>query len=123
MGLIPDLTTTFDDGEGLQVSTDASSLDFLQAVYRNPEVQLPVRMRAAGMALPFESPKLAVVATINGGDFAGQLDKAIERSSRVMKTIDHQPTQPPSTAALSSSEPMTSNGHKPSVPDRRYRRW
>jgi hypothetical protein len=50
MGLIPDLTTTFDDGEGLQVSTDASSLDFLQAVYRNPEVQLPVRMRAAGMA-------------------------------------------------------------------------
>src|SRR5262245_58102065 len=99
---------------------DVTSLKFLQTIYRNPEVPLPVRMRAAGMALPFESPKLAVVATLTAGDFADQLDKAIERSSRVMKTIDHQP--PPSTVtALSSDDtkPTTSNGHKPSVPDRR----
>ena len=101
---------------------DVTSLRFLQTIYRNPEVPLPVRMRAAGMALPFESPKLAVVTTLNAGDFADQLDRAIERSSRVMKTIEHQPTQPPSTvAALSDTEP--SNGHKPSVPDRGYRRW
>ena len=31
---------------------------------------LSVRMRAAIEALPFELPKLAVTATVNGGDFA-----------------------------------------------------
>ena len=106
------------------VEEDVTSLRFLQTIYRNPEVPLPVRMRAAGMALPFESPKLAVVTTLNAGDFADQLDRAIERSSRVMKTI--QPThidQPSTVAALSSSDSKPTNGHKPSVPDRRYRRW
>jgi hypothetical protein len=41
-------------------------------------------MRAAIAAIQFEHPKLTVTATVNGGDFAVQLDQAIERSRRVM---------------------------------------
>ena len=115
--------------QAIELEPDGTSLTLLQKVYRNSTIPLVARMRAAIAALPFESPKLAVVATLTEGDFADQLDRAIERSSRVMKTIDHQPTQllPSSVAALSSdTKPttvQTSNGHKLSVPDRRYRRW
>ena len=108
--------------QAIELEPNATSLTLLQKVYRNSTIPLVTRMRAATACLPHEHPKLAVITTLNAGDFADQLDRAIERSSRVMKTIEHQPTQPPSTvAALSDTEP--SNGHKPSVPDRGYRRW
>jgi DNA-binding phage protein len=41
-------------------------------------------MRAAGMALPHEHPKLAVTAMVDGNnDFVAQLDRAVERSRKV----------------------------------------
>jgi hypothetical protein len=59
-----------------------TALDLLQAVYRSLQQPLSVRMRAAAMALPFESPKLAVIATntMSGERFAELLDRAIARS-------------------------------------------
>jgi hypothetical protein len=80
-------------GEVVELEPEEDSLALLQAVYRNPDQPLHTRMRAAAMALPFERPKLAVTATINGGDFAERLDKAIERSrnSRNGVVIEHQP--------------------------------
>jgi len=100
-----------------------TSLKFLQTIYRNPEVPLPVRMRAAMAALQFEHPKLAVTATIEGGDFAEKLEQAVERSRKV---IEAKPMiEGNVTANVSSNTPhvQPSNGHRPSVPDRRYRRW
>jgi hypothetical protein len=58
-----------------------NALGFLQAIYRDRQVQLPVRMRAAIEALPFESPKLSATAVFPAGeDFAAMLDRAIQGS-------------------------------------------
>ena len=64
----------------------ANALDFLQSIYRNPLQPLPVRIRAAVEALPFESPKLSATAVLTAADFADRLEKAIARSG--VKMID-----------------------------------
>ncbi|MGB8555301.1 MAG: hypothetical protein WCD73_18430 [Pseudolabrys sp.] len=98
-------------------------LKFLQTIYRNPEVPLPVRMKAAAIAIEYELPRLAVTATVNSDDFAIQLDRAIERS----RMIEAKPITNV-TASASASNPtrpqvQVSNGGKPTIVDRRYRRW
>jgi hypothetical protein len=99
--------------------TKATSLDFLRAVYMNAELPLSVRMRAAGMAIPYEYPKLSVVASVNDPErFAERLERAIQRSG--VKLIEHEPAksreieEPPQTDL---AKPMTT-----SAPDRRMRR-
>ena len=63
----------------------------LQAVYRNTQQPLAVRMRAATIAIAYESPRLAVTAYLsNADDLASRLDKAILRS-RPPKIIEHRP--------------------------------
>ena len=100
-----------------------TSLKFLQTIYRNPEVPLPVRMKAAAIAIEYELPRLAVTATVNAGDFAVQLDKAIERSRRV-SMIEAKPMIEGSVASanVSSGDTKSLNG-KPTIIDRRYRKW
>jgi hypothetical protein len=63
----------------LHLPHNGLSIDLLRAVYRNPALDLSVRMRAAMAALPFEAPKLAVTALIdNERDFAAILDRRIK---------------------------------------------
>ena len=57
-----------------------TSLDLLQAIYRSPYEPIARRMRAAIAALPFEHPKLAVVAQVRGGGIGDQLEAAIKRA-------------------------------------------
>jgi hypothetical protein len=57
----------------LKISTD-SALELLQAVYRDPDMPLPARMRAAALALPHESPRLTAVANIDVSDFSEKLE-------------------------------------------------
>jgi hypothetical protein len=74
--------------------TKATSLDFLRAVYMNAELPLSVRMRAAGMAIPYEYPKLSVVASVNDPTaFAERLERAIQRSGVSPLMIEAKPKE------------------------------
>jgi hypothetical protein len=49
-------------------------------------------MRAATVAIQFESPKLAAVSYLNGADdFADRLDRAIQYMESRMKLVEHRP--------------------------------
>jgi predicted membrane GTPase involved in stress response len=120
-----------EEGERFELEEGATSLKLLQKVYRSPAVALTTRIRAAMAALQFEHPKLAVTATVNAGDFADQLEKAIERSRRVSPMIEAKANvnvsidNPSSsdTTNVSSDSRRPSNGGKPTIIDRRYRSW
>jgi hypothetical protein len=58
---------------------DATSLQVMQAIYRNPTQPISRRMRVAMAALPFEHPKLSVTAALDGSGFAEEM-KAIARA-------------------------------------------
>jgi hypothetical protein len=107
-----------------ELEPNATSLTLLQKVYRSSSVALQTRIRAAMAALQFEHPKLAVTAMVNEGDFADQLERAIQASRKI---IEAKPlsisSEGPSDHSNTKPLVQPSNGHKPSVPDRRFRRW
>jgi hypothetical protein len=61
---------------------DITAHRLLQSIYRDEEVALPTRMRAAIESLPYETPKLSAtaIATMDGQSFAEALERAIIRS-------------------------------------------
>jgi len=89
----------------IQLSTSATSLDFIQAVYRDPTQPIQRRMRAAAAALPFEHPKLAVVAQVTETDLAERLMQALAARA---KAINARPVQvieaPKAEAGLPTAE-------------------
>ena len=98
------------EDDPLQLSANALGLDGLQAVYRNPRLPLQMRIRAMIAALPFETPKLAVTATVSEHDFATLLDRRLKRIEEMKaKEIEATPVI---------------NGEKVDarLPDRRFRR-
>jgi hypothetical protein len=75
--------------------SDHDALEFLQAVYQNPEIALSVRMRAAMAALAYERPALRAHALVLAeGDFAQRLEAAIARSGVGQKLIEAKPAEP-----------------------------
>jgi hypothetical protein len=110
VGLISNLDKELETeaNDRLELEANGTSLDLLQAIYRNPSLPLSTRKSAAAIAIQFEHPKLGVSVNLPWNeDFADRLTRAVERSSRVMKTINHQPTK-----IIEQS----------SMPDRRLRR-
>jgi hypothetical protein len=99
---------------------NGNALEYLQTIYRNPVQEQHTRMRAAALAIAYESPKLAVTASVPYDEtFANLLDRARKRSARVMvipATIEQRPE--PVQPATVEIKP-----HLPTVPDRRYRRY
>jgi hypothetical protein len=67
----------------------------LVATYQGKYVPSHQQLRAAALALPFESPKLSVVGvTRDDGTFAAQLDRAIARSRSGKVTLELQANPP-----------------------------
>jgi hypothetical protein len=62
----------------------------LQAIYRDKQQPLNVRVRCAIEALPFEVPKLSAtaIATMDGKSFAEALDRCIERSRQPVPLLN-----------------------------------
>jgi hypothetical protein len=88
---------SIDDAEVIELAPGETSLDLLQKIYRSVKQPISRRMRAAALALPFESPKLAVIGHI-GEDrsFAERLERALTRSgmkppSGPPKLLEYQP--------------------------------
>jgi hypothetical protein len=79
------------NGEGLEVPTDASPIDFLCAIFRNPRQPMHRRLKAAIEAAPFCHPQLKATAVILGSDFATKLENAMKRSDAA-KLIEVQPS-------------------------------
>jgi hypothetical protein len=67
----------------------ATAHDLLKIIYQSSDLLLPVRMRAAIAALPFETPKLQVTAQITENNFADLLDRRLRRMEEA-KLIEYQ---------------------------------
>ena len=109
----------------IEIEPGATSLTLLQRVYRSPNLPLNTRLRAATAALPHEHPKLAVTAVVNEGDFAVQLDRAVERSRSAMieaKPMANATTNDPSNTQRPHVQ-VSNGGGKPTILDRSYRTW
>ena len=61
------------------INCQGDALALLKAVYQCLALPLHVRMKAASLALPYESPKLAVTAVIPGRDFASLLENRLKQ--------------------------------------------
>ena len=79
------------NGEGLEVPSDATPVDFLMAVYRDPRQPMSRRLRAATECAPYVHPKLSAAAVIYQGDMATRLENAIKRSNAA-RLIEVQPS-------------------------------
>jgi hypothetical protein len=68
------------NGEGLEVAADATPLDFLQAIYRNPKQPMSRRLRAATEAAQYVHPTFKAMAMVSGNDFAAILERRMKRA-------------------------------------------
>jgi hypothetical protein len=81
--------TLIDEINEREAPDGETALWLLQAVYKNKQVPLPTRMRAATIAIAYETPKLAVTGYVtDNATFAEALDKAIQRSREGRVTLE-----------------------------------
>jgi hypothetical protein len=102
-------------GEEIDLPHNAKALDVLQAVYLSPRFPLHTRMRAAALAIPYESPKLAVTALVTHQDFSARLARAIQRSDSVRLIPAAEPPK-----QIEIVEPAKAAPAPTASPDRRF---
>jgi hypothetical protein len=85
------------DGKVVELPEDIDALQLLQMEYRGQVVLTHQQRRAAEACLPFERPKLGVVATttMNADSFSEMLERAIMRSGT--KVIEHRQDETPAS--------------------------
>ena len=67
------------NAENVEIGPNGLSLDLLRAVYRNNQLPLTTRMRAAISALKHEVPTLGISVVVNDDAIATRLDRALAR--------------------------------------------
>jgi hypothetical protein len=97
--------------------TEITPIDFMEAVYLNPNLPLNTRLRAAIEAAPYRHPKLAVTAHARF-DFAAQLDREIEKC---IARSGIKPTPLPAPKMIEHEPPVSAEEMKKPFP--RYRRY
>jgi hypothetical protein len=113
MNYLVDLHMAQERPKEIELPANGTSLDLLRAVYRNPSLALPVRMRAAIAALPHEVPRLQVTAQVNENSFA----ELLERRLKHMEEINNSNGLEAKPAPQIETKPP-----KPHINDRRFRR-
>ena len=99
-----------DDAERLEVADDATALDFLCAVYRNPAQPMARRMKAASEAAQYMHPTFKATAMVVANDsFAARLEAAIARSGlpKDRALLIEAPAEPELEAAPKAELPPT----------------
>ena len=96
-------------------SLKLDALRYLQMIYRDPQLSTAVRMRAAGLAIGYEVPKLAVTAQVSDEGIAELLDRRLKRIEE-MKLIEAEPIAPTNGNKSNAKLPL------PRLADRRFRR-
>lgn len=100
----------------VELSPNATSLDLLRAIYRNPHAELTMRIRCAMACLQYEHPRLAVTAMVSEQSFAEVLERRL-RKLRDMEQNGKAIEAPKPAPDIEIKPPM------PRVADRRYRRF
>jgi hypothetical protein len=112
------MRSLIEDGrpDTIELGPNATSLDLLRAIYRNPNAELTMRIRCAMACLQFEHPRLAVVAQVTDQGLAELLDRRLAK----LKAMEQNGSK-----AIDGKRPQHQIDVRPSLPrtsDRRYRR-
>jgi hypothetical protein len=102
-----------EDDRALEISAQATPLEFLETVYRSVDQPMNRRLRAAIEAAQYRYPRLAVTASVTSGSFATMLDRAIQRSgkAREVKQIEAASIQVETTATEKLSAASLLSAH------------
>jgi hypothetical protein len=82
------LMEIFDESDDDLTAVPETALAFLRSIYQSQALPLHIRMKAASLTLPYESPKLAVTAVIPGQDFAALLENRLKKIAETAKVIE-----------------------------------
>jgi hypothetical protein len=108
--------------EAVELPEGIDALGLLQMEYQGKITLTYAQRRAAEACLPFERPKLGVMATTNmtTEDFATMLDRAISRSQ--VKLIEHRKDEGEKDEGKSAA-PLPPQAHWPTPRSARGRRF
>jgi hypothetical protein len=124
MGILevnPVLAEAEEADDELMLPEGATSLDVMQAIYRNPKQPFVRRMRAAAAALAYEHPKLSASYAVDGSrNFAEEM-KAISRRSGRGNVLDASANYRQIEASPQPTPQLDADGKIPITPGFRRR--
>ena len=112
------------NAENVEIGPTDLSIDLLRAVYRNNQLPLTTRMRAAISALKHEVPTLGISVVVNDDDIATRLDRALARIANAnnQNAVNGTATEPEPTIQLEPKQSPTLPAPLSRIYSNRFRR-